>query len=80
MGAGEGADAFFFVVGEPVVARGAAIVFVDLAEAVFPVVELAGGQSDPLEEATSRQSGLVAPVADEVDDGVAGVVGRPTGG
>jgi hypothetical protein len=80
MGAGGGADAFLFVVGEPVVAGDAGVVFVDFAEALFPVVELAGGQSDPLEEATSRQFGLVAPVADEVDDGVAGVVGRPAGG
>jgi hypothetical protein len=79
MGTGEGADAFLFVVGEPVVAGNAGVVFVDFAEAVFPVVELAGGESDPVEESTSREFGLVAPVADEVDDGVAGVVGRPAG-
>jgi len=60
-----------------VVAGNAGVVFVDFAEAAFPVVELAGGEFDPVEEATSREFGLVAPVADEVDDGVAGVVGRP---
>jgi hypothetical protein len=54
------------------------VVFVDLAEAFLPVVELAGGQADPGEEATSREAGLVAPVADEINDGVAGVVGNPT--
>lgn len=32
----------------------------------------------PTEEATSRQVGLVAPVADEVNDGVSSVVGDPT--
>jgi hypothetical protein len=53
-------------------------VFVDLAEAVFPVVELAGGQADPGQKAASRDAGLAAPVADEIDDGVAGVVGNPT--
>jgi len=53
-------------------------VFVGLAEAVFPVVEFAGGQTEPGEEATSRYPGLVAPVADEVDDGIARVVGNPT--
>jgi hypothetical protein len=79
MGAGEGANAFLFIVGEPVVARDVGVVFVDFAEAMFPVVELAGGESDPFEEATSREFGLVAPIADEVDDGVAGVVRRPAG-
>jgi hypothetical protein len=53
-------------------------VFVDLAEAFLPVVELALGQADPVEEATSRQAGLVAPVTDEIDDGVACIVGNPT--
>jgi hypothetical protein len=80
MGASEGADAFLLVVSEPVVARDAGVVFVDFAEAVFPVVELAGGESDPFEEATSREFGLVAPIANEVDDGVAGVVWGPAGG
>jgi hypothetical protein len=79
MGASVGADLLLFVIGEPVIAGDEGVVFVDLAEAVFPVVELAGGESDPLEEATSREFGLVAPVANEVDDGVAGVVGRPAG-
>jgi hypothetical protein len=52
-------------------------VFVDLAEALLPVVELAGADAEPADEATSRDVGLVAPVADEINNGVAGVVGDP---
>ena len=50
MSAGEAADAILLVVGEPVVAGHAGVVLVDVAEAVLPVVELAGGQADPGEE------------------------------
>jgi hypothetical protein len=53
------------------------VVLVGFAEAVFPVLELALGQTDPDDEATGRQAGLVAPGADEVDDGVACIVGDP---
>jgi hypothetical protein len=74
---GEGLDAFFFIVGEPVVARDPGVVLVDLAEALLPVVELAGSDADPALEARRRDFGLVAPGADEIDDGVAGVVGDP---
>ena len=79
MGAGEGADVFLLVVGEPVIARDPGVVLVDFAEALFPVVELAGADADPGEEATSRDAGLVAPSADEIDEGVTGVVGYPAG-
>ena len=75
--AGEGADAFFFVVGEPVVARHPGVVLVDLAEAMLPVVELAGADADPGQEATDGDVRLVAPVPDEIDELVAGVVGHP---
>jgi hypothetical protein len=60
-----------------VIARHQGVVFVDLAEAFFPVVEFAGGEADPGAEAARRDAGLAAPVADEIDDGVAGVVGNP---
>jgi hypothetical protein len=53
-------------------------VFVGFAKAVFPVLELALSQADPGDEATGRQAGLVAPGADEVDDGVTRIVGDPT--
>jgi hypothetical protein len=63
-----------------VVAWHESVVLVDLAEALLPVVKFAGGYADPGDEATSRDVGLVAPVADEVNDGVAGVVGNPAAG
>jgi hypothetical protein len=80
VGAGINADLVFLVVAEPVVTRHEGVVFVDLAEALLPVVEFAGGKSNPVEEATSRDVGLVAPVADEIDDRIAGIVWRPATG
>jgi hypothetical protein len=59
------------------VARHESIVLVDFAEALFPIVELAGADADPGKEATSGDLRLVAPVADEIDDLVAVVVGDP---
>ena len=53
------------------------VVLVDLAEALLPIVELAGADAQPGEEATSRDVGLVAPGADEIDELVAAVVGDP---
>ena len=65
------------VVGEPVIAWHPGVVLVDLAEALHPVVELAGADADPGQEATDGDVGLVAPGADEIDELVAGVVGNP---
>ena len=56
---GEGADALLLVVGEPVVARHPGVVLVDLAEALLPVVELAGADADPGQEAADGDLGLV---------------------
>ena len=78
--ASEDADFFFLVVGEPVVARHPGVVLVDLAEALLPVVELAGADVDPGQEATDGDVRLVAPGADEIDDSVTGVVGNPAAG
>jgi hypothetical protein len=75
--ASEGDDAMFFIVGEPMIAWDPGVVLVDLAEASFPVVELADADADPADEATEGDFGLVAPGADEIDDGVAGIVGDP---
>src|SRR5207245_3965020 len=47
MAAGEGADAFFFVFREPMLARHPGIVLVDLAETLLPIVELRGADADP---------------------------------
>ena len=78
--AGEGTDGLLFRVGKPVVAWHPGVVFVDLAEAVLPVVELAGADADPGEEAAGGDVGLVGPGTDEIDDLVAGVVGNPAAG
>ncbi len=79
VGAGEGADAFLLVVGEPVVARHPGVVLVDLAEAPIPVVELAGADADPGQEATDGDVRLVAPGADEIDEWHRGCRGAPSG-
>jgi hypothetical protein len=76
----EDANPFFFVVSEPMIARHPGIMFVDFAEAFFPVMELAGADAEPGQEATDGDFRLVAPVPDEVDDGVTDVVERPAAG
>jgi hypothetical protein len=78
MRSGKGADAQFLVVAEPVIAWDPGVVLIDLAEAVLPVVELAGTDAEPREEATSRDIGLVAPGADEINEPVPAIVGNPT--
>ena len=75
--AGEGANTFLLVVGEPMIARHPGIVFVGFAEAKFPVMELAGADADPGQEATNGDLRLVAPAPDEIDEGVAGVMRHP---
>jgi hypothetical protein len=52
-------------------------VLVDFAVAFLPVVELAGAQLDPAEEAAVGDLGLVAPAADEVNEIVADLMGNP---
>jgi hypothetical protein len=59
------------------IARHPGIVLVDFAEAFFPVMKLAGADAEPGQEATDGNVRLVAPAADEIDKGVAGVVGNP---
>jgi hypothetical protein len=73
----EGDDLAFLLVGEPVVAWYPGIVLVDFAVTFLPVVELAGAQLDPVEEAAVGDLGLIAPAADEVDELVAALVGNP---
>src|SRR6185437_117429 len=62
---------------EPPVARDQGVVFVGRSVARPPVVELAGGDAEPADEASHGDLGAFGPVPDEVDDGVAGVVGNP---
>ncbi len=75
--AGEDTDAFFFVIGQPMVAWHPGVVLVYLAEAMDPVMVFAGGDVDPGEEATDGNLRLVAPVADKVDELIARVVRNP---
>ncbi len=77
MGASKSTDALFLVVGEPVVAWDPGVVFVDLAEAMLPVVEFTGANADPGKKATDGDLRLVAPDANEIDEVVAGVVRHP---
>src|SRR5207244_9496423 len=70
-------QAFFLIFGEPMIARHPGIVFIDLAEAVLPIVELAGADADPGKKAGHRDIGLVVPGADEIDDSIADVVRHP---
>src|SRR5206468_3635453 len=51
-----------------------------LAEAPLPVMEFAGADADPRQEATDGDVGLVAPGADEIDQLVAGIVRDPAAG
>src|SRR5437588_301695 len=73
----EDADAFLFVIGEPMVAWHPGVVFVDFAKAQLPIVEFAGSDADPGEEAARGDVRLVGPRADEVNDLIAGVMGNP---
>ena len=77
MAAGEGANAFFLVVAEPVIARDPGVVLVDFAETLNPVVILAGADADPGQEPRGRDLGFVRPGADKIDKLVARVVGNP---
>jgi len=52
-------------------------VFVGLAVALLPGVPLGGGQAEPDEEGGDGEAGLAGPALDEVNDGVAGIVGNP---
>jgi hypothetical protein len=73
-------DRFLLLEFEPMITWHPGVVFVDLAIALLPVVELAFGDLDPGDEAFGRNLGFVGPGLDEVDDLVAGVVGSPGAG
>jgi len=77
MAAGEGAEAIFFVVAEPVIAGDPGIVLVDLAEAADPIVIFAGADADPGQKPRDRDVGFARPGADEIDDRVARIMGNP---
>jgi hypothetical protein len=60
------------------IARHPGVVLIDFAEAGLPVVKLAGADTDPEQEASDGNVGLVAPRAREINEFIAGVVGDPT--
>src|SRR5579883_1003159 len=62
---------------EPPVARDQGVVLVGRPVACPPVVELAGGDAEPADDASHGDRGAFGPVPDEVDDGGAGIVGNP---
>jgi hypothetical protein len=70
-------DGLLFPVYEPPVAGNPAIMLVDLAIALPPVIELALAQADPLNELLGRDLRPIRPIANVVDDLVTGVVGNP---
>src|SRR5579872_6129237 len=70
-------NGLFFPVLEPGIARDLAVVFIDFAVALLPVVELAGAQREPAQEPAGRQLRAHGPVADVVHDLVARIVGNP---
>lgn len=65
---------------EPAVAGDQGVVLVGRPVARPPIVELAGGDAEPADEPPDGYVGPLGPVADEVDDGVSGVVGNPDTG
>jgi hypothetical protein len=73
-------DGLLFPVFEPPVAGNPAIMFVDLAVTLPPVVELALADAQPLDELLGRDLRPIRPVASVIDDLVTGVVGNPGSG
>jgi hypothetical protein len=70
-------DSLLFPVFEPPVAGNPALVLVDLAVTLSPVVELAQADADPLDDLLGRDFHPVRPIPNVVDDLIASVVGNP---
>lgn len=70
-------DGFLLPGFEPAVAGDTGVVLVDAAVAGLPVVELAGGNSQPGDESPGGDLSTFGPIANVVDDLVANVVGNP---
>lgn len=63
---------------EPVIARQRGVVLVDFAVTLLPREEFAAGNTDPLNESGFSELGFGCPIANEVDDLIARVMGNPT--
>ena len=73
----KGKDGLLLVGGEPMVSWNPSVVFVDLAVALFPVIELAGLDSEPSHDLLGRNAAAILPMTNIVDHRIAGVVGNP---
>jgi hypothetical protein len=62
---------------QPPVSGDQRVVLVGRAVACPPLVELAGGDAKPADESPDGDLGALRPIPDEVDDGIAGIVGNP---
>jgi hypothetical protein len=70
-------DRSFLPILEPPVTRDQRVVLVGQAVALPPIVKLAGGDTEPGDEPLDGDLGMLRPVGDVVDDGVADVMGNP---
>ena len=70
-------DGLLFPVFEPPVAGNPAVMFVDLAVTLSPVIELAQAKAQPLDEPLGRNLRSFRPIANVVDDLIASVMGNP---
>src|SRR5580692_3558863 len=73
-------DRLLFPLLQPKVPGNPTVVFVDLAVAVAPVVELAGPDAEPFDEPPGADPGLLGPAPDEVHDLVPHIVRHPDRG
>ena len=70
-------DGLFFPVFEPPIAWNPAVVLVDLAETLPPVVELALSDAQPGDKLLGRDLGSIRPITSVVDDLITSIVGNP---
>jgi hypothetical protein len=73
-------DGLLLPVFEPPVAGNPAVMLVDLAEALPPVIELALADAHPLDDLLGRDLRPIRPVASVIDDLITGIVGNPGSG
>jgi hypothetical protein len=70
-------DGFLLPILQPPIAGDQRVVLVGQTVADTPVVELAGGDSQPRDEPLDRDLRALGPPGDIIDDGIADVVGNP---
>jgi len=70
-------NGLFFPVFKPEVSWNPAVMFVDFAISTLPVVKLAGNDPKPDNKDNGSDSGFIGPVINEINNGIADVVGNP---